>query len=529
MLIAILVVASLLLLTGIHWGLPVAVRPETTAPWGSDEVGPLEPLAEAYSLFTRSGVEFPYYPLFHYVVLAFCYAPYMIFLFLSGNLVPAPSYPYGLQDPVATLQVLVIIARTVSCLMAVGVVCLVYDLARMFWGRAAALWAAAMTAVVPLFVYYGKVSNLDIPYLFWLLLATRHLARILFQSGGIRSYVLFGVFSSLAVCTKDQAIGYLALYPLLLVLFRFRGSRSHRMYRRLADSLLGREMIVGLGMAILTFALANNLLFGFDGFVRHIQLAWETASDYRAFPPDMAGQISLLAACLLHIKLNLGPAILLVILGFAICVWEKNGMVLALLLLPTVGHHAMILSRVGYAHPHFLIPTLVFLIVLGAKTVPFFRRRSSRLLIGLVAVASLCYGLAFSLDMDYCLLKDARYKAEGWIHEHVKEGSVFEAYTPNARVLPRVWNRHNVFVLADPEMRDRKLQARNPDYILLVDVWFCHTRLDEAADEFVGNLQAGALGYETLVDFTTPTLFSMPVRMIPFIAPNVKILGRRSP
>jgi hypothetical protein len=57
-------------------------------------------------------------------------------------------------------------------------------------------------------------------------------------------------------------------------------------------------------------------------------------------------------------------------------------------------------------------------------------------------------------------------------------------------------------------------------------VSFRNLRDDRTADEFIRDLEAGNLPYTTLGEFTTPTLFSMPVRIISFIAPNVKILGR---
>jgi len=57
-------------------------------------------------------------------------------------------------------------------------------------------------------------------------------------------------------------------------------------------------------------------------------------------------------------------------------------------------------------------------------------------------------------------------------------------------------------------------------------VYFSNLRDDRTADEFIRDLEAGNLQYATLAEFTTPTLLSMPVRIISFIAPNVKILAR---
>ena len=85
--------------TGIRWGLPHAVGPETVQPWALDIIAPIAPLNEAYHGFTRAGNEFVAYPLFHYMVLGAAYAPYIGVQFLIGNFAePSSSFPYGLQD-----------------------------------------------------------------------------------------------------------------------------------------------------------------------------------------------------------------------------------------------------------------------------------------------------------------------------------------------------------------------------------------------------------------------------------------------
>src|SRR5687767_1306554 len=147
------------------WGLPDGATAETTSTWAVDTVAPLGPLNEANNLFTRRGVDSVIYPLFHYVVLAGAYAPYIAVALLTGDLAsPSSDFPYGAAEPTTFFVHLSLIASLVSALMAVGCVLLGYLIAREAFGALAALWTALLTALVPPLAYYGAMPNLDVPY-----------------------------------------------------------------------------------------------------------------------------------------------------------------------------------------------------------------------------------------------------------------------------------------------------------------------------------------------------------------------------
>lgn len=243
------VVTLPLLLCGFHWGLPCAVNTDTTNPWGYDEVAPMQPLIEAHGLFTRSR-SYLAYPLFHYMVLTGANAPYLGYQYLTGSLRPAASYPYGMSDPVATLRALTIIDRAVSVLMALGGVWIIFALGQLLFDRRTAWWAAILTALVPLFVFYGKLSNLDVPYMFWTLLAVLYVAKILSApTARVSHHVLLGVVAALATATKDQALGYLVLYPWLLVIVAWRRAAPDGTRLTLWRAVFNRPHLYEIGRA----------------------------------------------------------------------------------------------------------------------------------------------------------------------------------------------------------------------------------------------------------------------------------------
>ena len=60
-----------------------------------------------------------------------------------------------------------VVARLVSAAMSVGTVYLIGKMAEIIGGRRAGLFAAAVCALNAALTYYGQVTNLDGPYLFW--------------------------------------------------------------------------------------------------------------------------------------------------------------------------------------------------------------------------------------------------------------------------------------------------------------------------------------------------------------------------
>lgn len=520
--------ALTLVLFGVWWGLPRAVSSLTVDPWGYDELAPLAPLVEARGLFRRPVSGYLAYPVFHYVVLTVSYVPYMAVKFLAHEFRPAARFPYGMVDPVAMCRDLTLIARLVSVAMAVGIVFLIRDIIRTLLDRQAALWAALLAAVLPGLAYYGKTSNLDTPYIFWLMLATRQVARILAGGERMLDYALLGVFAALSACTKDQALGFVAGYPFVVVLARWsRAAGQSSGPSRLLSATFGPPMLVALLSAVVSFALAGNLILDAAGFQRHVKFATVMARDYRMYPADVPGQVGLAWLTLRQLALLMGPGLLLAIVGAGALARRRRWDVLALGLTPVVSHHLLIVARVGYSYPRFQIAPALFLTILAAGTVWDLKNFRKPRLVRALVFASLAYGLIASVYINASLVADARHGAERWVNDHAPAGATVEAYVTHPHVLPRVWDRHPLHLVPAGEMTAADLARRTPDFIILTDLQDASRRAQPEPLRYLDDLEAGTLGYTRVYHGTS--IGGLVHAQIPCVCASVRIYQRSRP
>lgn len=152
-LLLIVLLSLLLNLPGSWWGL----LPGSPEDWGSDTNAPNQVFGAARRLF--SGGWHGRYPPFHDQLLTLHYRRALA-LHVAGLLdVLSPG----------VYMVLFSLGRLPSLGMAAVVVILGYRVARdLELGARAAILAAAIASLNPLFVYYAKTTNLDIPYTMWL-------------------------------------------------------------------------------------------------------------------------------------------------------------------------------------------------------------------------------------------------------------------------------------------------------------------------------------------------------------------------
>src|SRR5262249_31101678 len=141
-------------------------------------------------------------------------------LFLTGGFKnPTTVFPFGLADPLFALTSMILIARIVSAIMGAAIVWISYRTVRELFDRPAALLAALIITLFHPLAYYSHNANVDVPYLFWAFLAIYHYVRML-KYGYLKNYVLFALFATLSICTKDQAYGLFLLSPLPILWLR---------------------------------------------------------------------------------------------------------------------------------------------------------------------------------------------------------------------------------------------------------------------------------------------------------------------
>lgn len=517
-LVLILLIALVNFACAIGWGLPSGESSETVSPWAVDTIAPVEPLNEAYHLFTRGGTDVVIYPLFHYVVLSGAFSPYVALQYLTGGLEnPSSDYPYGAAEPAAFFKHLTLIARLVSLAMGLGIVLLLFDTTRSLFGGAAASWAALMAALLAPLAYYSTTSNLDVPYLFWIMLSIWALVRIA-SSGARGLYVLAGAGAGLAVATKDQAYGFVLAYPIIVPLLA--APRGVGVGRALVAGVTRREVWLSAASAALAYVAGNNLIFGWDGFRRHLDFLREFYDE---------NFVELRAGTGAGAAFTDSAEVLVQDLGIGVCLFALIGIVLAvrrrvvLAAIPAAAvltYFAAVVAVTTVLSRYLLGPMLLLLPFAGYAVAECLRsaKPAVRYATAAAAALSVAWLALLSAHLNASLLLDSRYRMEEYIAEHVPSDAIIESPT-QIRYLPRIASpeRYRVvgnsfsavsYSLVADELTASGLAERRPDYVLIL----ANTGLSGDPDRlgagairsYFESLLAGELGYEVVARFETP-------------------------
>ena len=468
------------------------------------------------------------YPLFHYVVLTASYLPYLGYEYLAGHFRPEATYPYGMSDPVGMCAALTLIARAVSVLMAAGTVWLLYRIARLIEvGRGAAAGMAAAVALMPPFLYYGRAANLDVPYVFWTVAALQAAAGILFDGRfGRGAFIRFGVFAALAVATKDQAYAFLiAVPPLLLVAIANGPCRDLPTRARLWASVFYKPLWLGLLTSVAAFALANNVILGWSGFLGHIDQTLQYSTIERKWASDAAGQLGLLGDTLEQLALTVGPLGLLSVFGVVHLARERRWLLLTFLILPPLLHQLLVLGKIGYTYPRFVILPAMFVMLLAACALPPRRRR---------AVAAVrehhrrrsgwrtSRSPPSTSPAASCSTRGTT--REEFFDARAEPGQTVETYARFARLAPRLPDGVRLSLVPLTDIEASKLAARRPDFILVTDLSDVGVYERSEPTPFGAALLGGRLGYRVAFDRRSPSLLGR--RFVRCVAPRVTILQR---
>lgn len=522
-----LVVAAVNSAVAFTWAVPRVISPDTASSWAVDTIAPVPPLNEAYHRFTRTDTDGPVYPLFHYVVLVAAYAPYVALKVLTGGLRdPSGDFPYGVSDPEAFFGSLTLVAHAVSLAMALGIVVALFGITRRVFSAQAAVWSAFLAALLAPLAYYGKTSNLDVPYLFWTMLALWQYVHIVDEQR-LAQYVRFGAFMALAVATKDQAYGFFVAAPFLFAAWLAVQSRPG-LPRPWAfvRQLVGPQLLLTGAVAAVVFAVANNFLFGgWPAFVRHLEFL-QTVYDYwSAENPErrtLAAQGPLLLESFRHVAQMLGyPTLVLGAAGIVLAARERNRLALSLLAFP-LGYYIAVIAVAGVVFSRYMLgPALLLLPFAGAALQRGIELdRAWRGATVAAAAVALGWQVFLSANLNYGLLRDSRYEIERWIRANVPAGARIESQIQQ-RYLPRLADSYRLEIVGNSmdivtydvvsaDLTADALRQRAPDYVLVlhgVGVTGDPTTMrGEAPGEYFAALLGGELGYRIVADFETPSL-----------------------
>jgi hypothetical protein len=218
------------------------------------------------------------YPLLHFVISLVASLPALVLIPVLAPSI-ASEHLVATATSVTVMTGVAICVKLVTILMSSLSLLLISRYARNTWDVRAGRWTALFFTVNLSLSYYGRVSNLDGPYLMWAALGLDRWISVDRQPApaSVRDYRLLGVFCALAIATKDQA--YAMVLPLLLVPALGRPSRDHT--RRLL------QMVAGFLGA---YAVASGALFNPLGFVARIRLlTGANSQDWKWYDDSVLG------------------------------------------------------------------------------------------------------------------------------------------------------------------------------------------------------------------------------------------------
>jgi PA14 domain/Dolichyl-phosphate-mannose-protein mannosyltransferase len=487
---AVLVLTFGLAIWGLDWGVPAMYG------WAPDELIGLDALDGLERRF--SGGWYTAYPPLHQYVLALVQLPLLVVERLGWMERLSPGGLLASQ----------LASRSVSVVMAVGTIHVLFLLGRQFVAPGAAALGALAAAVLMPFVFYAKLANVDVPYMLWVLLAFVFLVELT-RSDSISSHVGLAVAAALAICTKDQAYGYFVALPPALVVRRWYrlGGVPGRWRRSLFDPGLWTAGLVN----VLSFAIIHNFAFNFSGFIGHItQVAGPGAAPYRMFDVTPAGHLALAIKSIELLAWSASWPLLIVGLAGAVLLVRSAGSRPAIcwLLLAVLSYQLTLVHVVGFVYDRFLLgASLILALCAGPVLAAMIEGRSAYARWSRVAAfAILSFALLRAAAVDALMTSDSRYLAERTLHARVgvdqKLGAIGLPY-----YLPRLWGLRWQRVSATPDA----IATSGVTCLVLNEQVRGRAATLEQDAAVRDALRTGSVGYEEVFRYRAPAPFWAPL------------------
>jgi hypothetical protein len=496
----------------IGWGIPSGKWPATYV-WGSDDQVPIQGLQELYHTITGLPGHDLHYPMFHYMLLAAVYAPYLLLLRLTGY------WPHVFGEfPAASLRILTLSGRCLSVAMAAGTVLAAFDIGNTLWGRARGILAALFVGLMYPMFYYSRTGNVDGPGLFWMAAGLAVYARILTFGTTLSRCALLAVLAAAAAGTKDSYYAFFVMMPLILVGLHVTNSN----WKRYPLPWKSLAMLVAAG--IVTYAVTSGFVLGPRRFIEHIRFISGLRANspvYFGQPPTAAGYWALMIEFLNALITSLSAPMLAAAAAGLFLMPRRQRLVL---LAPVAIYVLLIILPMRQAQIRFMLPvSLVFALCAAYGCGRILESPSPwRQKAGVLAAVLICLPLAaYDTELTYEMLRDSRETLAAWIDRHHNAGDSIGYFGPPAK-LPRPvtpvqfklvvpWHGTVLKVRTTPEQvaaMAEMVKASKVNTVLLVeDNWepenpygvTCPAGLYE-------RLRNGSLGFHLAAELQTPPL-----------------------
>ena len=449
-LVATLLVSGVLAVAGIAWGLP------DVRGWAADELTPgliIDGLDARFSGGWASA-----YPPFFYYLLAVVLLPFQM---MAG---------VGLTDLMSTHThaVMFLLERSLTVVIAMATIYLVYLSGRTLHGsRMAGIASALIVGSMPPFVYYAKLANLDVPYLFWLTFSLLWYIRFV-RTRQTAALYGFALTATLAICTKDQAYGFYALPAAHILWLRWRPTQAWPGRVPWKDpALLGAA-----SAALLAFALVYNLLFNYEGFVTHLEIIVGPASYGPRYARTLMGHALMARDAVWQLGWSMGWPALALCIGGVVMAFRSGRDNTRWLLLPVASYYASFVSVIMYHFDRFFLGVAIILAIYGggalAKLASSGRAATWR---RVACAALLLYGVGYGSAPVGLMLNDSRYYVEDWARNNLDRSQGI-ALAGFGEYLPR-FPHHRTTALRESW---EAAQNEQPDIIAINVQFACRAR-----------------------------------------------------
>ncbi|MBI4514432.1 MAG: glycosyltransferase family 39 protein [Deltaproteobacteria bacterium] len=544
-LLVVLALSASLGLYQLTWGLPNGDHS-----WAADALGPVTVLGIVRRSLAEwnSGWFYFKYPVGYPLMLFAVSAPYLAWLFVSGQLrQPKAVYPYGFSDPENALYAMALLGRCLSVICLVATVALTYDIGRRLFGRTAGRLAAWFVASAYPVLYYAHTTNLDAAYLCWLALALW--AAVVAAEGERRwPYVALGIAAAMAVSTKEQAFAFLLPLPLVIAVRRYRAQPAALGgAQRWATALWNRGTRAGLTATMLALTIGSNVAWNPSGFVNRIRyLSGQQIPGVSArLAPVEFGlfkgadkEWQYLQQLYDAIESSLGLPLVLTSAAGVVYVALRYRSAAAALLLPAAAQYYLSLRTLDLITLRYTLPLSLIIALCAGALCADALASPARYLAGAV-VAGLCVlGLARAIELDLLLRDDPRYYAEAWLRRNVAAASAVEVYQKPV-YLPRLRGL-NARTVALEERTLAGLSQRRPDFIVtssaakkgITHRWRTDWRQGllepgAGAPDFLRALESEQLPYRAVARFRQqPALLRVRITSL---CPEITVFARSNP
>jgi hypothetical protein len=339
--------AFLLLAPGLFWGMPSEFPSEI------DSILPMGPI-HFFLNYTGSHDQLSY-PAFHYVILAGVYAVCFALFKVTGMLgAPVAAYPFGLHDPLAAISLLIVAGRTVTALMGAGICAVLFRTVRTMTDRTTALFMTLSLLSSAVFVYYSRVSNLDIPECFWWLLSYALFLQAIYgvPLPTVRAMVMSGMFGGFAVATKDQAMMFIIPQCLLLLI----DGGKERFRARCRKAVLYTSIVIA---AYVLAAIVPQPV----RWVHHLRFIFTNQGQYRIFGFTPHDQILLLWTVVRNLFVTASPLAVLGVAGIGLLIARRTAAGAAPLVIPLLFFYVFMMVPVGFAYERFMLNAAIIVLI----------------------------------------------------------------------------------------------------------------------------------------------------------------------